>query len=211
MSMSKYFTGIFFAKIESTMMNKAVFIDRDGTLIEDIPYNAEPAFIEFLPHSIEALAMLKKNNFLLILVSNQSGVARGFFTINDVEKMHEAIQQQLSQYNIQFDAIYYCPHHPEGKIWHYKIDCECRKPKPGMILQAASEHNIDLSNSWMAGDILNDVEAGNAAGCKTILLDNGNETEWVLNEIRTPAFTVKNWKAIARTILSNQKVVLNDG
>jgi D,D-heptose 1,7-bisphosphate phosphatase len=192
-------------------MNKAVFIDRDGTLIKDIPYNAEPAFIQFLPQAIEALVKLKKNNFLLILVSNQSGVARGFFTIDDVEKMHGAIQQQLSQHNIQFDAMYYCPHHPDGKIQKYKIECDCRKPKPGLILQATSEHGIDLSNSWMIGDILNDVEAGNAAGCKAILLDNGNETEWILNEIRTPAFTVNNWKKIATTILSNEKVILSDG
>ena len=192
-------------------MNKAVFIDRDGTLIKDIPYNAEPAFIQFLPQAIETLVKLKKNNFLLILVSNQSGVARGFFTIDDVEKMHGAIQQQLSQHNIQFDAMYYCPHHPDGKIQKYKIECDCRKPKPGLILQATSEHGIDLSNSWMIGDILNDVEAGNAAGCKTILLDNGNETEWILNEIRTPAFTVNNWKKIATTILSNEKVILSDG
>ena len=178
-------------------MNKAVFIDRDGTLIKDIPYNAEPGFIEFLPHAIETLLRLKENNFLLILISNQSGVAKGFFTIDDVEKMHKTIQQQLSQHNMQFDAMYYCPHHPDGKIQKYKIECDCRKPKPGLVLQAASEHEVDLSNSWMIGDILNDVEAGNAAGCKTILLDNGNETEWILNEKRIPAFTVNNWKKIS--------------
>ena len=92
--------------------------------------------------------------------------------------------------------MYYCPHYPDGKIQKYKIECDCRKPKPGLILQAAREHDIDLSNSWMIGDILNDVEAGNRAGCKTILLDNGNETEWIWNEIRTPAFIVNNWKKI---------------
>ncbi len=193
------------------MMNKAVFIDRDGTLIKDIPYNVEPAFIEFLPHAIETLVQLKRNNFLLILISNQSGVARGFFTLNDVEKMHQTIQQKLWKHDVQLDAMYYCPHYPYGKIAEYSFDCSCRKPKPGLIFQAANSHNIDLSNSWMIGDILNDVEAGNAAGCKTILLNNGNETEWLLNEIRTPAFTVKSWKTITTTVLANKKVILNDG
>ncbi len=192
-------------------MNKAVFIDRDGTLIKDVPYNANPALIEFLPDAIETLSALKKNKFLLILISNQSGVARGFFSVEQLEKMHDVIQQTLSNFNVKLDAIYYCPHHPEGKIKEYTIECECRKPKPGLIFKAAAAYNIDLNNSWMVGDILNDVEAGNAAGCKTILLDNGNETEWILNEKREPAFTVESWLMIAQTIVSNEKVILNNG
>lgn len=192
-------------------MNKAVFIDRDGTLIKDVPYNANPALIEFLPDAIETLSALKKNKFLLILISNQSGVARGFFSVEQLEKMHDVIQQTLSNFNVKLDAIYYCPHHPEGKIKEYTIECECSKPKPGLIFKAAAAYNIDLNNSWMVGDILNDVEAGNAAGCKTILLDNGNETEWILNEKREPAFTVESWLMIAQTIVSNEKVILNNG
>ncbi|MBV9962823.1 MAG: HAD family hydrolase [Parafilimonas sp.] len=184
-------------------MKKAVFIDRDGTLIKDVPYNAKPALIEFMPNAIKSLAALKKNKFLLILISNQSGIARGFFTVEQLNSMHEVIQQTLSDFNVMLDEIYYCPHHPEGKIEEFTIECECRKPKPGLILEAAKKNNIDLNNSWMVGDILNDVEAGNAAGCKTILLNNGNETEWIINEKRTPAFTVENWIMIAQTIVSN--------
>jgi len=156
-------------------MNKAVFIDRDGTLIKDVPYNANTALIQFLPNAIESLTALKENNFLLILISNQSGIAKGLFTIDELEEMHQAIQKTLLNFNVWLDEIYYCPHHPEGKIKQYSIECDCRKPKPGLILQAAKEYDIDLSGSWMIGDILNDVEAGNTAGCKTILLDNGNE------------------------------------
>lgn len=192
-------------------MNKAVFIDRDGTLIKDVPYNANTALIEFLPDVIEALSALKKNNFLLIVVSNQSGIAKGFFTVDEHKEMNKSLRQILMYYEVELDAIYYCPHHPEGKIDKYTIECDCRKPKPGLILKAVKEHNIDLSNSWMVGDILDDVEAGNIAACKTILLDNGNETEWIMNEQRTPAFTAKNWNAITQTILSNEKVILNDG
>ncbi len=192
-------------------MNKAVFIDRDGTLIKDVPYNKDKALIEFLPQAIEALTQFKRNNYLLIIISNQSGIAKGFFTVDELDEMHTAIKQILAYYNVFLKDIYYCPHHSEGKIEQYTIECNCRKPKPGLILQAAQKHDIDLSNSWMVGDILNDVEAGNTAGCKTILFDNGNETEWILNEKRTPAFAVKNWQAIATTILANEKVVLNDG
>lgn len=193
------------------MMNKAVFIDRDGTLIKDVPYNANTALIQFLPGAIEALALFKKYNFLLIIITNQSGIAHGYFTIDELEEMNNAVQQILKYYDIQLNGIYYCPHHPHGKIEGYNIECDCRKPKPGLILKAAKEHKIDLSNSWMIGDILNDIEAGNTAGCKTILLDNGNETEWILNKKRKPSFTAKEWQAIATTIVANSKVVLNDG
>jgi D-glycero-D-manno-heptose 1,7-bisphosphate phosphatase len=192
-------------------MNKAVFIDRDGTLIKDIPYNADTSLIEFLPNAIEALARLKRNNFLLIIISNQSGIAKGIFTIDALKEMHKVVRQTLSNFNVQLDGIYFCPHHPDGKIKEYSIECDCRKPMPGLILKAADEHNIDVGNSWMVGDILNDVEAGNAAGCRTIFLHNGNETEWIINEKRTPAFVVTNWNMIAQTILSNEKVILNDG
>ena len=191
-------------------MNKAVFIDRDGTLIKDIPYNTNPALIEFNAYAIETLALLKQKNFLLILISNQSGIAHEFFTINELEKMHQSIQQKLSKHKAGLDRIYYCPHHPEGKIKAVSFECNCRKPKPGLILQAAKEFDIDLNNSWMIGDILNDVEAGNTAGCKTILLDNGNETEWILKEKRMPLFTARNWKEIKSAVLHN-KVVLTDG
>ena len=186
-------------------MNKAVFIDRDGTLIKDVPYNTDAALIEFLPQAIESLLMLKKNNFLLIVVSNQSGIAKGFFTMEELKTMNKAFRQILMYYGVELDAIYYCPHHPEGKLENYSVECNCRKPKPGLILKAASEHDIDLTNSWMVGDILNDVEAGNAAGCKTILLDNGNETEWIMNEKREPAFTVKNWKELQQQFLRTRK------
>src|SRR3954471_2131790 len=111
-------------------MNKAVFIDRDGTLIKDIPYNTDPSLIVFEDNAIETLAALKKNNFLLILISNQSGIAKGFFTIDALKEMHKAIQQTLLNFNVRLDDIYFCPHHPEGKIKAYSIECDCRKPRP---------------------------------------------------------------------------------
>ena len=192
-------------------MKKAIFIDKDGTLIKNVPYNIDPELVQLELSVGKALQLLKENGYLLIVISNQDGIAKGFFTWNDLKKVNEAIQRLLAPFNIAIDAFYYCPHFKGGVIDTYAFDCDCRKPRPGLLLNAANENAIDLEGSWMIGDILNDVEAGNAAGCKTILLDNGNETEWILNEIRTPAFTVNNWKKIATTILSNEKVILSDG
>jgi D,D-heptose 1,7-bisphosphate phosphatase len=185
-------------------MRKAVFIDRDGTLIKDIPYNANPALISLENYAAEMLQEFKKENFLLIVISNQSGVARGFFSEADVNKMNKALQQILSVYNVQLDAFYYCPHLTEGSIKEYAIDCDCRKPKPGLIYKAAKDLNIDLKKSWMIGDILNDVEAGNAAGCKTILITNGNETEWILNAQRMPDYEAKDLKHAAQIVLKHE-------
>ncbi|HEY2726774.1 MAG TPA: HAD family hydrolase [Parafilimonas sp.] len=185
-------------------MRKAVFIDRDGTLIKDIPYNADTALIKLESYAAEMLQSLKRKNFLLIVISNQSGVARGFFSEADVNKMHETIQQKLSAYNIQLDAFYYCPHLTDGTIKEYSIDCNCRKPKPGLIYKAAKDFDINLNKSWMIGDILNDVEAGKTAGCKTILINNGNETEWILNIQRTPDYEAKNLEDAAQIILKHE-------
>jgi D-glycero-D-manno-heptose 1,7-bisphosphate phosphatase len=185
-------------------MRKAIFIDRDGTLIKDIPYNTDPALISLEFYAAEMLQLLKRNNYLLIIISNQSGIARGWVRMEDVYKIHQAIRRKLLPYNVQLDSIYYCPHLPQGVIEDYVLDCNCRKPKPGMLLRAAKDFNIDMSNSWMVGDILNDVEAGNAAGCKTILIDNGNETEWEMNIKRTPTYIVKDLKEATEIILKHE-------
>src|SRR5690349_19351411 len=132
-------------------MRKAVFIVRDGTLIKNIPYNADPSIISLEFYAAKMLQWMKRKDFLLIVISNQSGVARGFFSETDVNKMHEAIQQILSEYNVQLDAFYYCPHLIEGTVKEYAIDCNCRKPKPGLILSAAKDFNINLNESWVIG------------------------------------------------------------
>jgi D-glycero-D-manno-heptose 1,7-bisphosphate phosphatase len=167
-------------------MNRAVFIDKDGTLIPDIPYNVNPSLVTLYDGAAHGLKLLKDRGFLLVLISNQSGVARGYFTISDLKAIEHKLQQDLISEGIQLDAMYFCPHHPEGIVQEYSKDCNCRKPKPGMLLRASNEFNIDLTSSWMIGDILNDVEAGNAVGCRTILIDNGNETEWEVTDPRIP-------------------------
>src|SRR5215204_4115264 len=171
---------------------KAVFIDKDGTLIPDIPYNVDPDLITLEKETIEGLRLMKDDGFLLIVISNQSGVARGYFTEEELERVWNKISGVLQKHQLAIDAFYYCPHYPDAVIKQYALLCDCRKPLPGLILKAANELKIDLSQSWMIGDILNDVEAGNRAGCSTILIDNGNETEWVTSLVRTPDFTAKN-------------------
>ncbi len=175
-------------------MNRAIFLDKDGTLIEDVPYNVDPALIRLYPDVPEALRRFRAAGYRLIVISNQAGVARGYFEEEALVGVRETLYRLLAAEGVPLDGFYYCPHHPGGVVAAYAVACECRKPGPGMILRAAREHGVDLAGSWMVGDILNDVEAGNRAGCRTVLIDNGNETEWVAGEGRTPHL-------VARTVL----------
>src|SRR6185312_52998 len=153
-------------------MNKAIFIDKDGTLIHDVPYNVDPALIKFEDHAFESLYMLQQKGYYLVVVSNQPGISKGYFKEEDLKVVEEKIKKSLFKNKVMLQGFYYCPHAEEEH-------CNCRKPKPGLIFNAARDLEIDLSRSWMIGDILNDVEAGKRSNCKTILIDNGNETEWI--------------------------------
>jgi len=185
-------------------MKKAVFIDKDGTLIKDIPFNVDPALVEFENYAIEALHLFKKAGYLIVTITNQPGIALAYFQEDDLHKLHERIKSLLLKEGVVLDGFYYCPHDISGKITAYKLACNCRKPAPGLLIQGATEMNIDLSRSWMIGDILNDVEAGNRAGCKTILINNGNETEWETNELRKPDHLVTNLKEAAEIITGSK-------
>ena len=187
-------------------MKKAVFIDKDGTLIKDVPYNVDPKLVQLEDTAGEALLRLKQHGYLLMVISNQDGVAKGLFTQSQLLRVNDAIQNQLAQYKVSIDKFFYCPHSLNAAISSYAIDCDCRKPKPGLILKAIKEFDIDPGMSWMIGDILNDVEAGTAAGCRAILIDNGNETEWVWNKNRIPAYSVKNLKEAAEKILAKDSI-----
>lgn len=185
-------------------MAKAIFLDKDGTLIPDIPYNVNPDLITLQADAIEGLQRLKKEGFLFIIISNQAGVARGIFNEDALPAVEQRLSELMAAHELELSGFYYCPHYREGSIAAYTQDCDCRKPKPGMILKAAQEHDIDLSQSWMIGDILNDVEAGNRAGCKTVLINNGNETEWVAGPKRSPTYTCSSINQAADDILTPQ-------
>lgn len=168
------------------MTAKAIFIDKDGTLIEDVPYNVDPARVRLMQGAGPALARLHALGYGLIVVSNQPGLARGYFATRDLESVYGRLRALLAPYRAPLAGFYYCPHHPDGAVARYACTCSCRKPAPGLLLAAAAIHGIDLGRSWMVGDILDDVEAGRRAGCRTVLLDNGHETEWRSGPLRDP-------------------------
>lgn len=167
-------------------MTRAAFLDKDGTLIDDLPYNVDPDRIRLATGAGPALRALQALGFRLIVVSNQAGIALGRIPEAAMPVVHQRLASLLGAEDVQLDGFYYCPHSPHGRIAHHAFACACRKPQPGLLLRAAAEHGIDTGASWMIGDILDDVEAGRRAGCRTILINNGNETEWVLGPMRRP-------------------------
>ena len=158
-------------------MRKAVFLDRDGTIIEDVGYLGECSKVRFLPRVSEAIKLLNERGFKVIIVTNQAGVARGYFTEETLKEINGYIQSFLSKQGALIDRIYYCPHHVEGIIDEYSKECHWRKPNPGMLEEAASEFEIDLGESFIIGDKMTDIEAGCRAGCRTILLADGNHPD----------------------------------
>jgi D,D-heptose 1,7-bisphosphate phosphatase len=191
---------------------KAIFIDKDGTLIPDIPYNINPDLITLSEGVIEGLTLLKEDGYIFVVISNQAGIARGYFTLDKLEHVKEKLDKLLEPHQLKIEGFYFCPHHPAGKVPEYSIACNCRKPEPGMLLKAIEELNIDPEKSWMVGDILNDIEAGNRAGCRTVLVDTGNETEWISGPYRTPDFKTKTFLEAATFIHNNpyESKELND-
>ncbi len=184
------------------LSHKAVFLDKDGTLVEDVPYNVDPDRMLLTQGAIEGLQLLHGAGYRLIIVSNQAGVARGYFPEDALQRVEQHLRSLLADKGIPLAGFYYCPHHPNGRVEPYAILCDCRKPQPGLLYKAALNHNVSLPRSWFIGDILNDVEAGRAAGCRTILIDNGNETEWELVPQRLPHHIVSNLTDAARIILA---------
>jgi D-glycero-D-manno-heptose 1,7-bisphosphate phosphatase len=165
---------------------RAVFLDKDGTLIDDVPYNVDVARIRFAPRAEGAVPRLAEAGFAIAVVSNQAGVARGLFDEEAVAAVGRALTDKLAALGVALAGFYYCPHDPAGAIERYRRICGCRKPEPGLLQRAAHELGVDLESSWMIGDILDDVEAGRRAGCRTILIDAGSETEWRMSPERLP-------------------------
>lgn len=156
-------------------MRRALFLDRDGTLVYPRHYPSRPEELVPYPGIARELRALQRAGFQLVVVTNQSGIARGLFTEQALFEMHAHLARELSREGVHMAGWYHCPHHPEGRIPGLAVRCECRKPAAGLLLRAARELGLDLARSWMVGDILGDVEAGNRAGCRTILVDLGTE------------------------------------
>ena len=173
-------------------LRPAVFLDKDGTLIPDIPYNVDPERISLVPGAGEALRDLRDAGYVLCVVSNQSGAARGYFPEPALAGVRERLQSLVERTGAELAGCYFCPHHPEGLLPGLALACNCRKPATGLFERAARDLDIDLSRSWMVGDILDDIEAGRRAGLCTVLVDTGNETEWRMCAERTPHFRVRS-------------------
>jgi D-glycero-D-manno-heptose 1,7-bisphosphate phosphatase len=178
----------------------AVFLDKDGTLVENLPPGPYSYRAPLFPDVLEGLSLLHRAGFALVVVTNQAAVAHGQIDEHDVKKMELFIRTRLLAHDLPLAGFYACPHHPDGLVESYAVHCLCRKPKPGLLLRAASDLNIDMSQSWMVGDILHDVEAGRWAGCRTVLVNNGHETEWQLTEARWPDY-------VAGTVLEAAQLI----
>lgn len=162
-----------------SLQRPAVFFDRDGVLNIDHGYTYRKEEFQWMPGAIEAIRHFNLKGYYVFVVTNQSGIARGYYTEEDVKKLHSFMNEELAKYSAHIDAFYYCPHHVDGKIEKYIQSCQCRKPQPGMLLQAAKEWCIDLAKSFMIGDRPSDTEAAEAANIKGYLFSGNNLYEYI--------------------------------
>ncbi|HVF49887.1 MAG TPA: HAD family hydrolase [Pyrinomonadaceae bacterium] len=161
------------------MKRAAVFIDRDGTISEEVGYVNHPSRYRVFQYAAEAVALLNRAGMLAVLVTNQAGVARGYFAEELIERVHNLLAQELERGGARLDAIYYCPHHPSVGDAPYRLDCDCRKPKPGLILRAAGDLDVDLARSWMIGDRHGDILLARNAGVRSAFVLSGyGRGEW---------------------------------
>jgi len=188
---------------------RAVFLDRDGTINVEKDYLVRSEDFEFLPGAPEAIRRLRDAGFLIIVVTNQSGVARGFFSEEEVAVLHRHLQEELAHHHTRVDAFYHCPHHPTHGVGVYRVACDCRKGEPGMLLAAAADHGLELAHCYMVGDKPSDIEAGERAGCTSILVKTGYGSQ---EQDRIPAGTpvVADLPAAADWILSREASRRND-
>ncbi len=176
------------------MVTKAVFVDRDGTIARDVNYCRRPEDFEILPSAPQAIRLLNKNGFKVVVITNQSGIARGYFTEDTLAQIHGKMESELARHGARLDAIYYCPHHPDD-------GCDCRKPEKALFLRAAKELHINSAHSFMIGDMQMDIDAGKALGCKTVLVTTGpNGGNGIINP---PDFTADSLLEAAQWIIRN--------
>lgn len=182
-------------------MKAAIFLDKDGTLVENVPYNIDTDRVALADGAGAALRRLRDRGFVFVVVSNQPGIAEGRFDASALDAVEARLRALLADENIELLGCYWCPHAPRcGR--DDVAPCDCRKPAPGLLLRAANAYGIDLARSWMVGDILDDVEAGARAGCRTVLLDNGNETLWERLAQRRPDCIAHSFAEAAASILA---------
>lgn len=188
------------------MPREAVFLDRDGTLIEEVNYLSAPEQVRLIPGAAEAVRRVNGAGVLAVVVTNQAGVARGYFPEGRVAEVHAHLSALLAEGGAKIDAYYHCPHHPTEGIGAYRVACACRKPRPGLLLTAARELGIDLSRSWMIGDKLCDAKAGEAAGCRTVLVRTGHGRDLPddVNAVADLSAAIELWAIIRGKQITNR-------
>ena len=174
------------------MARRAVFLDRDGVLIRDVHLLTRRDQVELFPCAPQAIRRLRASGFAVVVVTNQTVVARGLVSEQDVELIHAWIQRLLRKRGGgEIERFYFCPHHPNAILPQYRTACDCRKPRPGMLLRAARELNLDLERSYMVGDRISDIIAGQRAGCRTILVQTGMHTAPPIESVDAMELSVK--------------------
>jgi D-glycero-D-manno-heptose 1,7-bisphosphate phosphatase len=180
------------------------FVDKDGTLIEDLPYNVDPRRVRFAPGARAAIRLWAEHGWRIAVVTNQSGVARGYFGLEDLDRLARHLEGEVRGLGADWAGLYACPHHPSG-LNEFAIECDCRKPSPGLIRRAATELGVDPRASWFVGDTWMDVVAGRAAGCRTILVG----PEWRMSERWPPEWVpdhaVPDLLAAARIVVDDER------
>lgn len=190
--------------------HRAIFLDRDGTICYEVGYVNHPSRCKIMPGSAAAIRKINQSDFLAVIITNQAGVARGYFEEDLISKVHEKLKGLLSNDNAYLDAIYYCPHHPEVGVAPYRKNCDCRKPKPGLLRRAQQDLNIDLSRSYIIGDSIKDIETGFQAGVPGILVLTGygmgeyeyHSSKWNVH----PVHIADDLMAAVNWILSQERV-----
>lgn len=175
---------------------KAVFLDRDGTIVVHEPYLSSPDQLKLLPYAAEGIRLFQKMGYFVFIITNQSGIARGFFDEERLQHIHDKLLNMLQKESVTINGIYYCPHHTDGVVEPYRVACDCRKPKPKMILDAANKYHVNLAQSLMIGDAAVDMQAGKNAGCICVLVKNprcdvsdelSENADYVVNDLREAA------------------------
>lgn len=181
----------------------AVFLDRDGTINEEVNYLSRMEQLRLYPQTAEAIRLINAAGMKAVVATNQSGIARGYFTEEFVRSVHDRINELLRDGGARIDGFYVCPHHPVYGNGIYKLDCECRKPKPGLLLQAAAELDIDLARSYMVGDMLKDIEAGKNAGARGVLVRTGYGSNIVRTDM--PAYIAEDVLEAVQWIMRDRR------
>ena len=175
------------ARLNKKNKRKCIFLDRDGVINQNMDSSPSVEKFKLLDRVPEAIKRINKSDYLAIVVTNQPMIAKGFVSFEEVDNIHKKMETLLGEKGAYLNKIYYCPHHPEkgfeGEISELKIDCECRKPKAGMLFNAQKEFNIDLENSWIIGDSQRDIEAGKNAGCKTIAVGHIDNADFSVTNL----------------------------